>query len=77
MPDADQSLEVIDEVESAIKEAAGNQAVVKIRLAIGKEVTVPKVRIASELHKRFPKASITLQESAITDSVVVKDIEVE
>jgi hypothetical protein len=73
----EESLGMVDEVEAAIKEAAAGQKVVQIRLAVGKEVTVSRVELAAELHKRFPEASITLLESKITDSIVVKDIEVE
>jgi len=66
-----------DDVEATIRQAAGKQSVIKIRVAIGKEVTVSKVEIAKELHKRFPQASIELEEAKETDSIVVKDIEVE
>jgi len=72
---AEESL--VDDVEATIRQAAGKQAVVKIRVAIGKEVTVSKVEIAKELHKRFPQASIELDVAKETDSIVVKDIEVE
>ena len=68
---------VVDEVEATIKQAAGRQEVVMIRLAIGTDVTVPQSVLAAELHKRFPQASIEIKQSKITDSVVVKDIEVE
>ena len=68
---------VVDEVEAAIRQAASGQTVVMIRLAIGKEVSVAKAQIAGELHRRFPEASVEITESALTDSVVVKDIEVE
>lgn len=71
------SLEVIDEVESTIRKAAGVYTIVLIRIAVGKTVSIPKVTIASELHRRFPSASVVLMDSAITDSIVVKDIEVE
>lgn len=70
-------ISMVDEVEATIKEAAAGQKVVQIRLAIGAEVSVSRVELAAELHKRFPDASITLLESKITDSIVVKDIEVE
>jgi hypothetical protein len=73
----DGGLEVVDEVEATIRQAAGKKTVTKIRIAIGKEVSVSSVKIASELHRRFNGASVTLEKSAITDSVVVKDIEVE
>lgn len=76
MPDTD-SLALIDEVEATVKQASGGSTVVMIRLAIGKEVSVAKSVLASELHKRFPSASIEIKESAITDSIVVKDIEVD
>jgi len=68
---------VVDEVEATIKQAAGKQEVVMIRLAIGTDVTVPQSVLAAELHKRFPQASIEIKQSKITDSVVVRDIEVE
>lgn len=68
---------VIDEVEATIREAASGQKVVLIRLAIGKEVSLSKVEIAKQLHRRFPDASVEIKESAITDSIVVRDIEVE
>ncbi len=74
---AGEGSEIIGGIASAIREAAGGQAVVLIRLAVGKDVTVPKARIASGLHKLFPRASIELKETALSDSVVVKDIEVE
>ena len=76
MADED-GLALIGEVEATIKDAAKGANVVVIRLAIGKEVSVAKSVVASELHKRFPSASIEIKESAITDSIVVKDIEVE
>ena len=60
-----------------MKQAAGKQTVVMIRLAIGKEVSATRAQIASELHKRFPQASIEMKETELSDSVVVKDIEVE
>jgi len=68
---------IVDEVEATIKQAAGKQEVVMIRLAIGNDVTVPQSVLAAELHKRFPQASIEIKQSKITDSVVVRDIEVE
>lgn len=68
---------IVEEAAAAIREAAGKQAVLVIRLAVGKEVSVPKSAIAAELHRLFPQASIEIKESALTDSVVVKDIEVE
>jgi hypothetical protein len=73
----DGGLAVVDGVEAAIRQAAGKQEVLMIRLAIGTEVSVPQSVLASELHKRFPRASIEMKQSKITDSVVVKDIEVE
>jgi hypothetical protein len=68
---------LVDEVENTVKSAANGSKVTVIRLAVGKQVTVPAAKIAAELHKRFPKASIELKESVIADSIVVKDIEVE
>ncbi len=68
---------LIDEVEAAIRQACAGQAVTKIRVAVGKEVTVSKVEIASELHRRFPQASVELMETKESDSIVVRDIEVE
>ena len=69
--------DLIDEVEQTIRQAAGKQAVTRIRVAVGKEVTVSKVEIAKELHKRFPQASVELLETKESDSIVVRDIEVE
>jgi hypothetical protein len=69
--------EVADEIESAIKQAAGSQTVVKIHLAVGKGVSVSKVELAKEMHARFPSASVELEEGRQSDAVVVKDIEVE
>ena len=71
------AISIIDEISAAIRQAAGKEKVVLIRIAIGSEVTVSKVEMARELHRRFPDASIELMDSkAATDSVVVKDIEV-
>ncbi len=69
--------EVADGIESAIKQAAGSQTVVKIHLAVGKEVSISKVEIAKEMHARFPSASVELEDGKQPDAVVVKDIEVE
>ena len=68
---------LIDEVEDTIRQACAGQAVAKIRVAVGREVTVSKVEIAKELHRRFPQASIELLETKESDSIVVRDIEVE
>lgn len=69
---------ILDEVEATIKRAAGGQKVVLIRIAIGREVTISRVRIAKELHRRFPDASLEISDSkGEADSVTVKDIEVE
>ena len=68
---------LIGEVESVILQAAGKGTVTKIRIAVGKKVTVPKTKIASALHKRFPSSSIEILETEISDSIVVKDIEIE
>ena len=68
---------IIDEIEQTIRQAAGKSTVTMIRLAIGKEVTVSKVEIAKEMHKRFPSASVELDEGKDAGSVVVRDIEVE
>ncbi len=66
-----------DEIEATVRQAADGATVISIRLAVGKRIATPVAALAAELHKRFPSASIELKESAITDSVVVKDIEVE
>lgn len=68
---------IIDEIEAAIRQAAGKSTVTMIRLAIGKGLSVSKVEIAKELHKKFPSASVELEEGKETESVVVRDIEVE
>ncbi len=67
---------LVDEIEETVRQAAGGAKVISIRLAVGKGVSIPVPQLASELHRRFPHASIVLKESAIADSVVVKDIEV-
>lgn len=68
---------IVDEIEATIRQAAGKHLVTRIRLAIGKGVSVSKVEIAKEIHIRFPSASVELVESKEVESVVVKDIEVE
>ncbi|MEM2138012.1 MAG: hypothetical protein QW568_02900, partial [Candidatus Anstonellaceae archaeon] len=45
---------LIDEIETTVREAAQGHRVVMIRLAVGKELSVSKVEIAKELHRRFP-----------------------
>lgn len=72
---AEESL--IDAVEAAIRQAASGQTVIQIRLSVGKEVSISKVNIAKEMHRRFPSASVELTESKESDSIVVRDIEVE
>ena len=74
---AEDGLEVVDEVEATVKQAANGQRVIVIRISVGKSVSVPKVKIATELHKRFPGASIEMEEGGEDESVTVKDIEVE
>ena len=72
------ALSVIDEIEAAIRQAAGKAKVVLIRIEVGKEVSVSKVQLAKEISRRFPDASLELTDSkGAVDSVVVKDIEVE
>ena len=69
---------ILDEIEETIRQAAGKEKVVLIRIAVGSEVTISKVDIARELHKRFPDASVELSDSKVAgDSVVIQDIEVE
>ncbi len=68
---------LVDEVASTVRAAAGGQTVVMIRLSVGKQVSMPKSGIAARLHQLFPQASIDMAEGAIADSVVVRDIEVE
>ncbi|MCX8197676.1 MAG: hypothetical protein N3F07_00565 [Candidatus Micrarchaeota archaeon] len=68
---------LVDEIEAVIKEAAGKQEVVMIRLAVGEKISIPKSALAAELHRRFPKASIEMVDGKEEGSVVVKDIEVE
>ncbi|MFA6489652.1 MAG: hypothetical protein WCT52_03125 [Candidatus Micrarchaeia archaeon] len=74
MPDGNP---LVDEVEETVKSAANGSKVTVIRIAVGKQVSVPTAKLAAELHRRFPGASIELKQSAIIDSIVVKDIEVE
>jgi hypothetical protein len=72
------AISVLDEIEATVRQAAGKKQVVLIRLAVGKEVTVSKVQLAKEMHRRFPDASLELLDSKdAADSIVVKDIEVE
>ncbi len=68
---------LVDEIESAIRGAAGQSRVLVIRLMVGKLVTVPKVDIAAQLHEKFPDSSIEMKDGKQPDAVVVKDIEVE
>jgi Zn finger protein HypA/HybF involved in hydrogenase expression len=53
----------VDELDSTVKEAAGSSHVTKIFLRLGEYVTLPKATLLSELHKRFPTASIEVQET--------------
>lgn len=68
---------IIGGVEAAVRQAAGGQAVTRIRLLVGKEVSVPKAQIALALHKSFPRASVEMGEGKEGDAVMVRDIEVE
>ena len=45
------AISIIDEISAAIRQAAGKEKVVLIRIAIGSEVTVSKVEMARELHR--------------------------
>ena len=67
---------LVDEVEQTIRQAAGGQAVTRIRLAVGREVSVSKMELAKELHKRFPQASVELSSAKEADAVLVRDIDV-
>jgi hypothetical protein len=67
---------LVEEVAATIKEAAAGQRVVVIRLEVGREVTIPKVEIASQMHRLFPGASVEISDGKEGDSVTVKDIEV-
>ena len=68
---------IVDEVEAAIRQAAAGQTVTRIRLLVGKEVSVPKAEIALALHKSFPRASVEMGVGKEGDAVMVRDIEVE
>ena len=68
---------LVDEVEAAIRQAAGGQTVTRIRLRVGRQVSVPRAEIAVVLHRSFPKASIDMEDGKESDAVVVRDIEVE
>ncbi|MCX8197299.1 MAG: hypothetical protein N3G80_03225 [Candidatus Micrarchaeota archaeon] len=65
------------EVEKTIRKAAGDSKVVFIKLAIGGKVTLSKIELAAFLHKRFPSASIEIEDCKLEDSVIVREIEVE
>ncbi len=68
---------LVEEIEATIKGASGGSRVIVIRLMVGKDVTVPRLEIAGQLHKRFPGSSIEIKDGSASDAVVVKDIEVE
>ena len=69
---------IIDEIEATVRQAAGKQKVVLIRLSVGKEVSISRVQIAKALNRRFPDASLEILDGrGNEDSIVVKDIEVE
>jgi|GEM_PF-1257155 len=72
-----EGLALIDQVETIVRNAAGKEKVVRIRLEVGRSVSASKVRIAAELQKRFPGASVEMKDSKRPDSITVKDIEVE
>lgn len=67
----------VEEISSTVEGAACGQKVIVIRLAVGKGLSVSRERLASELHKRFPSASVEIKDSRQEGAVVVKDIEVE
>lgn len=68
---------LVEEIEATVRGASGGSRVLVIRLMVGKDVTVPKLDIAGQLHRKFPGASIEIKDGSATDAVVVKDIEVE
>jgi len=67
---------LVDEVKAAILQAAGGQTVTRIRLRVGRQVSVPRTEIAMSLHRSFPHASIDMEDGKESDAVVVRDIEV-
>lgn len=73
----DGGCEIADEIETAIRHAAGKQRVVRIRLKVGRRLSVSKAVLAGILHRRFPHASVEMAEGKDADTVVVRDIEVE
>jgi hypothetical protein len=68
---------LVDEIESTIRGAAGRQKVTLVMLSMGKGVSVAKEEIVKSLAKKYPGASIDIQDGGAAGSVTVKEIEVE
>ncbi|MCX8174707.1 MAG: hypothetical protein N3E51_00675 [Candidatus Micrarchaeota archaeon] len=58
-----------------IREAAGGQRVLVIRLAVGVG-RISKVEIAKAMHAAFPNASVEINDGGEEGSLTVKEIEV-
>jgi len=68
---------LISEIESTVEGAALGQKVTLIILSVGKGVSVSKEEIVKALGKKYPGASIDIQDGGAAGSATVKEIEVE
>jgi len=66
---------LVSEIENTIEGAAGKHKVTLIKLALGKGVSVSK-EIVQALGKKYPGASIDIQDGGAKGSATVKEIEV-
>ena len=67
---------LVDGIESAIAGAAGKQKVTLVKLSMGNGVSVAKEEIVKRLAKKYPGATIDIQDGGAAGSVTVKEIEV-
>ncbi|GEM_PF-1737451 len=67
---------LVSEIENTIEGAAGKHKVTLIKLALGKGVSVSKEEIVQALGKKYPGASIDIQDGGAKGSATVKEIEV-
>ena len=68
---------LISEIESTIGGAAAGQKVALIVITVGRGVSVSKEEIVQALARKFPGASIDIQDGGAAGSATVKEIEVE
>ncbi|MEM4554266.1 MAG: hypothetical protein QXT25_00245 [Candidatus Anstonellaceae archaeon] len=69
--------QLIKEILQTVKSAAGQRKVIFLRLAVGSKISLPKVVLASHLHKELPWATIQIEKCRKQDCVIVREIEVE